>query len=80
MRLKRNQINRLKPKLVHILLDSLAILTIQIDNPNLTMSLGYLIQNLNGRRLKDTKILVIRITFRKSRNQRWQKVIVLAGN
>ena len=63
MRLKRNQINSLKTKLVHILMDSLAILTIQIDNPNLTVSLGYLIQNLNGRRLKDTEILVIRIAL-----------------
>ena len=63
MRFKRNQINSLKPKLVHILMDSLAILTVQIDNPNLTVSLGYLIQNLNGRRLKDTKILVIRVTL-----------------
>lgn len=30
------------------------ILTIQIDNSNLTLPLGYFIQNLNGRRLKDT--------------------------
>ena len=63
MRLKRNQINSLKPKLVHILMDSLAILTVQIDNPNLTVPLGYLIQNLNSRRLKDTEILVIRVTL-----------------
>ena len=63
MSLKWNQINSLKPKLVHILLDSLTILTIQIDNSNLTVPLGYLIQNLNGRRLKDTEILVIRVAF-----------------
>ena len=67
-------------KLVQLLHDPLGIAVVEVNNPQLTIALGYFIQDLNRRRLENPKISIVRMGRRKFRNQGRQEIIVLTRN